>query len=185
MRKSTNRTASLCAGASFELTALEGRRLCSAAPAAPSDLLAVPAVSSTPAIAATATSDPMIQLNWRDNSADEAGFMIFRSGDGGAFYSIAGTVAANVTSFQDTGRTPGWTYSYYVKSFNGADYSYASNLATVTLPQEPLAAAPSNLTITSLKGKKAGLVLNWQDNSDNERWFYVQISTDGANWTTL
>src|SRR5438046_9550844 len=149
----------------FELLSLEARQLFSVAPAAPSDLLATPAVSSSATLASTTTSDPMVQLNWRDNSADEAGVMIFRSGDGGAFYSIAGTVAANVTSFQDTGRTPGWTYSYYVKSFNGADYSDASNLATVTLPQEPLAAAPSNLTITALNGKKAGLVVNWQDNS--------------------
>jgi hypothetical protein len=51
----------------------------------------------------------------------------------------------------------------------------------VTSPAVP--AAPTGLTAKGLGNHK--LKLSWTDNAANESGFYVQTSTDGANWTTI
>jgi hypothetical protein len=135
----------------------------------------------------TVAASAAINLSWQDNSANEAGFAVERSGDGTYFSQIA-TTAANATGFQDTALTPGFTYYYHIRAIDGAgggsDYS---NTASVWLPTPSLPSAPTNLTVTLKAGKKgqSSAVLNWQDNSNNEERFYVGISTDGVHWTTL
>src|ERR1019366_4959263 len=72
---------------------------------------------------------PQTQINlyWQDNSNNEAGFAIFRSLDFGATYTLLATVGANVTFYADQRLTPLTGYYYYVKSFNAAGASAASN----------------------------------------------------------
>lgn len=74
--------------------------------AAPTDLTATP-ISTTE-----------IDLAWTDNSMDELGFAIERSLDNVTFVQIA-TVAADVTSYSDTGLTPATLYYYRVRAFEG------------------------------------------------------------------
>ena len=80
------------------------------APAAPSGL------------AATTSSPTEIDLTWTDNSSDENGFVIDRAPDAGGspgtWTTGYGTVAANVTSFSDTGASAGTTYWYRVSATN-------------------------------------------------------------------
>ena len=91
-------------------------------PAAPSNLTAV------------AASSTQVNLTWRDNSANETGFRIERrTGTTGA-YGVIATVAANVTSYQDPGRSPGTQYFYRVRAINAAGASAYSNEASVTTP---------------------------------------------------
>jgi fibronectin type 3 domain-containing protein len=169
----------------FELNRLESRALFSAM-TAPSNLSA--ALAAAGAAQSTATSTTVVNLTWQDNSTDEAAFAVERSGDG-IYFSQIGTVPANATSFQDNAPlTAGYTYYYHVRALDGAggtsDYS---NMASISMAPELLPNAPTNLTATLQRGKKgaSSVTLNWKDNSDNERWFYVDISTDGVHWTTV
>ena len=75
-----------------------------------------------------------LTLNWQDMSTNENGFAVERKvGSGGTFGQIA-TVAANVTSYQDTGIVAGSQYCYRVKAFNSTQMSAYSNEACVTAP---------------------------------------------------
>ena len=70
-------------------------------------------------LSAAAISSTQIDLTWTDNADNESGFRIERSADGINFSQV-GTVAANVTSFQDDGLSPGTPYFYRVRATNPA-----------------------------------------------------------------
>jgi hypothetical protein len=75
-------------------------------------------------LSALGISGSQINLTWTDNSIDETGFKIERSPDGSNFVQIA-TVAANATSYFDTGLTPVTAYFYRLRAYNGSgDSSY-------------------------------------------------------------
>src|SRR5436190_1717355 len=96
---------------------LEKRSLLSIA--APTNLLGTVAASAA------------INLSWQDNSSNEAGFALERSGDGIYFSQIA-TLGANSTYFQDSALTPGANYFYHVRAMDGAGGASAySNTASV------------------------------------------------------
>jgi hypothetical protein len=84
-------------------------------------------------LTATAVSSSRINLAWQDNSNNESGFRIDRSTDNVTFISL-GVVGANVTSYANTGLTPGTTYYYHVRAYNipCANSSNWSNTASAT-----------------------------------------------------
>jgi galactose oxidase-like protein/fibronectin type III domain protein len=126
-----------------------------------------------------AASASTINLSWRDNSSNEAGFNIRRSTGGTTFTKIA-TVGANVTAYLDTGLARSATYSYRVSAFNSGGSSADSNAATVALV---VPAAPLNLT--AVVAKKDQVTLNWKDNANNETGFQVERSTNGTVFTVI
>jgi titin len=136
------------------------------APAAPSELVA------------DLQDTPFIDLAWLDNSADETGFMIERSTDGVNFSPLA-SVVANVTAYNDTAVFGGYTYTYRVAAFNAngtSDYVVSNSVAVPVDATPP--AAPSNLSATNVTA--TALRLNWQDNSNNETGFTIQIATNNT-----
>ena len=90
-----------------------------------------PAAPAAPtALATMNVSSTQVSLSWSDNSNNEDGFAIERcqgNGNCSTFVQIA-TVGANVTTFLDTGLTPGTPYSYRVRAFNAAGNSPYSNV---------------------------------------------------------
>src|SRR5262249_41462966 len=76
------------------------------APAAPSGLTAA------------AVSANQIQLTWRDNSANETGFIVQRSLSASGPWAQIGTTGASVASYANTGLTPATTYFYRVCAYN-------------------------------------------------------------------
>jgi hypothetical protein len=80
-------------------------------------------------------------VSWTDNSADESGFQIERSADGGTTFNVVGITSANVTHWKDQSHFPIWplvwhggqSYVYRVRAFNGFGSSTAvsSNAAAV------------------------------------------------------
>jgi|GEM_PF-3362613 len=64
-----------------------------------------------------ALSHTEIELNWRDTSVDELGFMIERSDNAIDFVQI-GKVPFDTTVYKDTGLSEYTTYFYRVKTFN-------------------------------------------------------------------
>ena len=78
----------------------------------------------------------MLHLTWTDNSANETGFKVERSPDGTSGWTLVRDAAANTTSWNDSGLTPGTTYYYRVKAYTGmgdSTYSNAAFIATDTL----------------------------------------------------
>ena len=80
-------------------------------------------------LTATAVSSTQINLAWTDTATNETGFEIERSPDGTTFTPLA-TVAANVTTYANTGLTAATTYHYRVRATNGTGPSAWSNTAT-------------------------------------------------------
>jgi phosphodiesterase/alkaline phosphatase D-like protein len=138
-------------------------------PAAPSNLLA------------TAVSTSEIDLSWTNNATDQTGFLIQRSTDGTNFTSLA-TVAANVTSFNDTGLTANTQYFYRVQATNANGGSLFSNVASATTNTN-MPAAPSNLMATAVSTSEIDLF--WTNNATNQTGFLIQMSTDGITFTQL
>ncbi len=132
-------------------------------------------------LTATATSTSAIALAWTDNSDNESGFEIWRSTTGAAgTYTLLSAAAANSTSANETGLTPGTEYCYKVRALRSgaptSDFS-TSSCATTGTP----VTAPSNLaaSITS----STAIALAWTDNSANETGFEVWRSTTGVAGT--
>jgi hypothetical protein len=85
-------------------------------------------------LTATAVSPVQINLSWTDNSSDEDGFQIQRSLTG-VTWSPLTSVAANTTSYANTGLTPLTTYYYRVRAYNDDGESDYSNVASATTPR--------------------------------------------------
>jgi transcriptional regulator CtsR len=132
----------------------------------------VPAAPS--ALSATAASFSQINLTWRDNSTNEAGFTIERkTGISGAWGPVA-SLGANVTSYSSMGLIPRATYYYRVRAYNMSGPSSYSNEAYATTP-DTAPAAPFSLTATVVSSSQVNL--SWRDNSTNESGFYVERKT--------
>jgi titin len=97
---------------------------CTTPPAAPTDLNAIAVDMET------------VDLTWTDNSAVEDGYRVYRYTwycDYWDCYPYAETfdVAADATSYRDTGLTPGTYYWYYVEALKDGGVSDFSNEADV------------------------------------------------------
>jgi Fibronectin type III domain len=123
------------------------------------------------ALTAQALSSSQVILNWTDRSATETGFRIERSPVTNTHYVEIATVAANITSFTDSGLSEATKYWYRVRAYNTDTTSvYSNEKAMTTLDNIP--APPSGLRITSLLSNKVSL--SWTDNSGNELHFNIQ-----------
>jgi hypothetical protein len=87
-------------------------------PAAPGNLTAKPAKYS-------------VDLTWTDNSNNEDGFNIYR-GDSPSTLNLIDTVAADTTSYEDTGLTRKTVYYYKVCAYNTNGESCSATIQTKT-----------------------------------------------------
>jgi hypothetical protein len=145
-------------------------------------------------VVATILNASSIRVAWTDNCANETGFGLERSTDGGATWSapvvrpaLGGTGGA--TNYTFAGLPNGY-YVFRVRALGALGNSNYTLSNTVHLSPP---AAPSGLTITILNGTT--VTLNWIDNSDNEigfriyRWdnvsnAYSLVNTRPANTVT-
>ena len=82
-------------------------------------------------LAAVATSSSAIDLSWTDNSDNEFGFEVERSGDG-VNWELINTTGSDVTTYSDTGLSASTTYYYRVRAFNGTGSSGYTNVSSAT-----------------------------------------------------
>ena len=82
-------------------------------------------------LSATGVSTTQIDLAWTDNASNETSYQVERSLDGVSF-STAATLAANSTSYSDTGLAAATQYYYQVVASNSAGNSAPSNIASAT-----------------------------------------------------
>ncbi len=114
-------------------------------------VLPPPAAPGTPSV--TALSQSTLRVQWADNSSDETGFKLERSADGVSGWSLVATLAANATSYDDSGRTESTTYYYRVTSTRSGTDSAPSGagsgttLAETTPPTVVSAASVSSAQV--------------------------------------
>lgn len=114
-----------------------------------------PPSAPTGATASVSSTNPTgtINVKWTDTSSSEDRFLVERSRDAAAWTQVA-SVAANVTTYANSGLTAGTTYLYRVRASNASGFSGYSNtasattstasLATATAPSAPTAPSPAN-----------------------------------------
>ncbi|MBE9545898.1 MAG: S8 family serine peptidase [Proteobacteria bacterium] len=131
-------------------------------------------------LAATPESGSRINLSWTDNSSSESRFEIERKTGPGGTYSRIANIAADETSYSDTGLSEKTTYYYQVRAINSAGNSAYSNEADATT----ILAGPSNLSAVDSSTSKINL--SWADNSFNELGFKIErkIGT-GATYSQI
>ncbi len=120
-------------------------------------------------------STSQVTLSWADKSGNETGFQIVRNG------VVVTTVAANATSFVDTGLLKLTPYAYQVVAVNAVSNA-PSNTVSVTIPVD-VVKAPVSLTATIASASSASL--RWTDKSTNENNFTVWRSVNGAAATQI
>lgn len=142
-----------------------------------------PAVPATPtSLTATAVSIGEIDLDWVDNADDETAYKVERSLDGTTGWTVIATLAADFTSYNDTGLAGDTTYYYRVRALNGITYSaYSSVASDTTFTLAP--GSPTDLVATPINTSEIDLV--WVDNSTDEYGFIIQQSANGIDWTTI
>lgn len=145
-----------------------------------SDTLGVNAPAAPTTLTATVAAGPQVNLSWRDNATNEAGFVIERSDNGAPFAQIA-TPAARVgtgtVTAADGNVLVGHTYQYQVAAVNVAGRSALSNMATaaVLLPGQPLIGTAT----AARSGNNERITVTWADVT-NETSYVVQWSASST-----
>ncbi len=117
-----------------------------------------------------------LTINWNDQ-ASETGYRVERSIDGVVF-TTAGTTAANVTTYTDTGLTGTMRYFYRVLALSASGASVPSAIdSELNRPS-----AVRTLQTTSLDQNR--IVLDWIETS-GETGYRIERSPDGVTYTTI
>ena len=82
-------------------------------------------------------NEDLVSLAWNDNSSNESGFKIERKTGSGGSYSQMATTGQNVAAYIDNSISPGNTYYYRVRAYNGAGDSAYSNEFSITPQRAP------------------------------------------------
>ena len=112
-------------------------------PVAPSDL------------EAQGVSTSEITLNWQDNAADETGYGLERSSNGGTSWTLITLLGANAEGYVDTGLQAGTYYLYRVQAIGAGGASEYSNQAGASTEAEPVTCNVSGADRLRLKDKDA------------------------------
>lgn len=141
--------------------------------------LALTAPAAPSGFSAAADGETEIDLAWTDGSTNEDEFEIYRSTDGGSSYSFLASVAANSTSYSDTGLTSDTTYYYKVRATNTAGSSSFTSADSATT--DPNLDAPTDLDATiDAINPQSELDLSWTDTAGDETAWQVEQSNTGS-----
>jgi hypothetical protein len=121
---------------------------------APSGPPPPPPPTAPSGLGATAAGTSQINLAWTDNSTDESNFVVARSTVAGGPYTDIATLAANTTSYSNTGLSASTTYYYVVRATNANGASANSNQASATTAAPP--ATPVHVNSITMSFVKSG-----------------------------
>ncbi len=138
-------------------------------------------------LGASATAYNSVTVRWADNSGDETGFKVERSGNGVDFTEVA-TLGAATTSFADNGVVASSNYYYRVRAYNSVGNSTYSNTGSVTTPAVPAPAPAAPGSVSARNDADGSATVTWVDASTNETGFEVRRErwdTKRKVWTGL
>ena len=134
-------------------------------------------------LTATAVSNSIIHLTWKDTSPNETGFSVERRLDSSPDWVSIGIVPANVPFLTDVGLSPATAYRYRVRAVNNTNHSDFSNEVKATTGQWGIT-PPTELSATAYDDSR--IHLNWEDNSSEETGYLVQRRLDGSpDWVSV
>lgn len=132
-----------------------------------------PAPAAPTVVNATPYNSNGVFLEFLDNSANEEGFRVYRSFDGGATWAVWATADRDAAAVYDSYLHSEQAVCYRLVAFNSGGDSSPSNHACTTPP-----ASPSSVTARTVDG--ATFELRWADNSAVEDGYEVRY-TDRVN----
>ncbi len=143
----------------------------------------VSGITGTPSapvnLVATWASSSRVDLTWDEWSSNVTEFKIYREINDSGSWTLLATTGPATLNYSDTssmGNQSSTGYCYYVQACNSKGCSPPTY--TVCIPFNP-----TGLIATDSNGK---IVLNWSDNSDNERGFEIYRKTgdcsSSASW---
>jgi hypothetical protein len=145
------------------------------------------AVTPPPSLGTWPVSASQISLSWNDDQRNESGWEVQRSiaGAEGAF-TLLERVAANSTSYSNTGLAPLTEYCYKVRSFKTSGpkttFGTFTNVSCSQTFGPP--AAPSDLQ--AVPGNSTDIDVSWKDNATTELSFRIERAPDPAGpWATV
>ncbi|MBI5675401.1 MAG: DUF2341 domain-containing protein [Nitrospirae bacterium] len=136
---------------------------------------------------ATRNSEVQINLSWTDTISDEMGFKVDRcTGAGCSDFAEITSLAAGITTYNNTGLASSTTYTYRVRAYKTATCSWETTSGTGAATTS--ISAPSGLTSSSPNTTQINL--NWTDNTASETGFKIERCTgagcsDFAEITTV
>jgi hypothetical protein len=125
-------------------------------------------------------SPSQIKLSWTDNSDDETAFAIWRKGDTSDWTRV-GVVPPNVTTFVDSGLTPGSRFIYRVRAISNLVPSSWTNVVSLATPDA--LAAPTRLAASVVSSSQ--IKLTWTVNSTDETAFAIWRKSGTGGWTRV
>lgn len=141
---------------------------------------------------ARAQSTGSVWLGWIDPNLVETGFRVERSTDGSSYTSVQ-DLAANDTSFTDSGLSPGTLYYYRVRSLIGVQPAGASNRATATthpavganicVDAQTISRRWARSPDAAFRGPDWGLVYHDRDDGTHEQVYFQRL--DGSTLAPL
>lgn len=128
-------------------------------------------------LTATAASTAQINLAWKDNSSDETGFKLERKTGASGTYAQITTTNANITTYSDTGLSPGTTYYYRVRAYNASGDSAYSNETSATtqstLPTATFGLNNGNYTGNAFSNRL--IAMRFQNNAGNGKLTKLEL----------
>lgn len=148
-------------------------------------------------VSALCPSHGVVDVSWTDNADNETGYTVERQLQGGD-WAVAGTVAADVTTLQETGVAPG-IYEYRVKAVgtSGESGYSATAMVTVTADRSIVITSPA-ASVTLAVGQE--VVIQWQAQfvdivnveyslDEGETWILINtddgITASDSRWGNL
>ena len=113
-------------------------------------------------LSATASSSNQIDLSWSDYAGDITGFKIERcEGKGCSNFIEIASVAANVTSFQNTDLTALTSYSYRVRAYKESSHYAFSKIASATTSRSIVPpSVPKGVVASAISSSQINLTWN-------------------------
>lgn len=140
---------------------------------------AVVAPTAPATFTVSAVSGSQINVSWSD-VANETGYRLYKWNGVTATWQVLATLAANVTTYSNTGLSAGATYYYYVEAFNSAGSAHvAYKSATTWAPP----AAPATFTVTPVSGSQINL--SWSDVANETGYRVYKWNGVTATWQVL
>jgi succinate dehydrogenase flavin-adding protein (antitoxin of CptAB toxin-antitoxin module) len=140
-------------------------------------------VLQAPTLITTTVFSDFIELTWKDNSANEDNFYIYRNVNGGGWPAQGSptyTVTRNVEYFRDTSITPGDSIQYRICAENDTGPVYSSYLTGSAVTAQSAPNVPTSPTLSEITDEEMRFGWTAPAAGDIVVGYKIQISDTGA-----